>query len=301
MMMDAQAMAAFDRHQDAPRPLLEPARGSWPPLPLAQMDAQLLAGLLGVMTDIDDTLTRDGAIEPEALAALHALAQAGIPVVAITGRPLGWSLPFAQAWPVRAIVAENGAVAVLCEGGQPHTEFAQDAATRAANARRLQQVARRIVQEVPGAMLAQDSAGRVTDIAIDHSEFTHLPAEGVAAVVALMRSEGMNATVSSIHINGWFGDHTKYSAAQWMLRRLFGRELQPEIDRWAYVGDSTNDQLMFQHFPCSVGVANLLRFAAELRVWPGFITQAERGQGFAEFVQAVLAARPLQAGRVGGP
>ncbi len=312
-------MAALDRHQDEPQPqpgpeleqqrvhadaLVQtqkqtPAPGSWPPLPLAQMDARRLACLLGVMTDIDDTLTRDGAIEPAALAALHALAQAGLPVIAITGRPLGWSMPFAQTWPVRAIVAENGAVAVLREGDRLLTEFVQDAATRSANAVRLQQVARRIVQAVPGATLARDSAGRVTDIAIDHSEFTQLPAAAIAAVVALMRSEGMNATVSSIHINGWFGNHTKYSAAQWMVQRLFGRELQPEIDRWAYVGDSTNDQLMFQHFPCSVGVANLLRFAAELQVWPRFITRAERGEGFAEFVLALQAARSRRVDRAG--
>jgi hydroxymethylpyrimidine pyrophosphatase-like HAD family hydrolase len=180
---------------------------------------------------------------------------------------------------------------VLRQAGVLHTEFAQDAATRAANTQRLQRVAARILHEVPGAQQAQDSAGRVTDIAIDHSEFTQLPPAAIAQVVALMRSEGMNATVSSIHINGWFGRHTKYSAAQWMLQRLFGRALQPEIGRWLYVGDSTNDQLMFEHFPCSVGVANLMRFAAELRVWPAYITQAERGAGFAEVAQAVLAAR----------
>ena len=261
------------------------------PQPLAQWDIGARAALLGVMTDIDDTLTRDGAIEPAALAALLALNEAGLPVLAITGRPLGWSLPFAQAWPVRAIVAENGAVAVLRAGTSLRTEFAQDEATRAAQALRLQQVAQSIVLQVPGATLAQDSAGRVTDIAIDHSEYTHLPAAAVQQVVALMRGAGMTATVSSIHINGWFGSHTKYSAAQWMLQRLFGRDLLPEITRWVYVGDSTNDQLMFQHFPCSVGVANLMRFAAELQVWPAYITQGERGEGFAEVARAVLAAR----------
>ena len=107
-----------------------------------------------------------------------------------------------------------------------------------------------------------------------------------------MRAAGMNATVSSIHINGWFGTHTKWTAAQWMLRRLFERELQPELARWAYVGDSTNDQLMFEHFPLSVGVANLRRFADELTVWPAYLTQAERGEGFAEVARALLASRP---------
>ena len=250
------------------------------------------ATVVGVMTDIDDTLTRDGAIEAAALAALHALADAGLPVVAITGRPLGWSVPFATAWPVRALVAENGAVALLREGGRIVTEYVQDEATRRHNAARLRAVAVQVLRAVPGARLAQVSAGRVTDIAIDHSEFTQLPPAHIAAVVALMQAAGMNATVSSIHINGWFGSHTKWTAAQWMLQRLFGRELLPEIGRWVYVGDSTNDQPMFERFPLAVGVANLRRFAAQLQVWPRYITQGERGEGFAEVVRALLAARP---------
>ena len=155
----------------------------------------------------------------------------------------------------------------------------------------LREVAQWVLQQVPGATLARDSAGRVTDIAVDHSEFEQMSPERIAQVVDLMRSEGMNATVSSIHINGWFGEHTKWSAAQWMLQRLFGRAIDDEIGRWLYVGDSTNDQLMFQHFPLSVGVANLMHFADQLTAWPAFITQGERGIGFAEVAHALLAAR----------
>ncbi len=250
-----------------------------------------LQDLRGVMTDIDDTLTRDGQIEPAALSALHALQAAGLPVIAITGRPQGWSEPFAREWPLAALVAENGAVALLRQGAEVHTEYEQDALTRAHNAQRLQAAARRILREVPGALLARDSAGRVTDIAIDHSEFTHLPPEGIAAVVEVMRQEGMTATVSSIHINGWFGDHNKWTGAQWMLRRLFGRDLHAELAHWAYVGDSTNDQVMFERFPFSVGVANLRRFADELVHWPAWITRAERGEGFAELAGTLLDAR----------
>lgn len=292
-------MPAVDRYQSPPKRSQELRRQALPQ-PLEQAAAATWAAVIGVMTDIDDTLTRDGAIEPAALHALHALAAAGVPVVAITGRPLGWSVPFARAWPVRAIVAENGAVALVREGGVLHTEFAQDKATRAANAQRLQQVAQAIVQQVPRATLAQDSAGRVTDIAIDHSEFAQLSKAQIEAAAQVMRSAGLNATVSSIHVNGWFGEHNKWTAAQWMLRRLFGRVLDDEIGHWLYVGDSTNDQLMFQHFPLSVGVANLLHFADQLQVWPAYITSSERGQGFAEVATAVLAQVPHTA-RVGGP
>jgi hydroxymethylpyrimidine pyrophosphatase-like HAD family hydrolase len=106
-----------------------------------------------------------------------------------------------------------------------------------------------------------------------------------------MQAAGMHATVSSIHINGWFGDHNKLSGAQWMLRCLFGRDLQAEIGDWIYVGDSTNDQAMFGAFPLSVGVANVMRFADQLVTWPRYITQHERGAGFAEVAHALLAAR----------
>lgn len=263
-----------------------------PPRPLADCPADTLARLHGVLTDIDDTLTRAGAIEPAALAALEALQAAGLPVIAVTGRPLGWSRPFAQAWPVRAIVAENGAVALFRDAqGALQTEYVQDEPTRAHNTRRLAAVAQRVLAEVPGATLARDSAGRVTDIAVDHAEFAALDDARVAQVVALMRAEGMNATVSSIHVNGWFGTHDKRSGARWMVQRLLGRALDDERARWAYVGDSTNDQVMFAHFPCSVGVANLRDFAHQLTVWPAWITAGARGAGFAEFAAAVLAAR----------
>jgi len=57
----------------------------------------------GVFTDIDDTLTTNGVISEQALSALHKLQQAGITVIAITGRPVYWSAPFASEWPVDAI------------------------------------------------------------------------------------------------------------------------------------------------------------------------------------------------------
>jgi HAD superfamily hydrolase (TIGR01484 family) len=275
--------ASVDRHQGGVRAVR--------PRPLRELAPPRLAAVRGVLTDIDDTLTREGAIEQPALSALYALHAARIPVIAVTGRPLGWSVPFASAWPVAAIVAENGAVALIPSADKPGIEYAQDEATRARNAGRLREVAATVLREVPGATLSRDSPGRVTDIAIDHAEFAHLDAATIARVVAVMEREGMHATVSSIHVNGWYGEHSKLSGARWMLRRLFGRELDAEVGRWVYVGDSTNDQAMFGHFSLSVGVANLRRFAAQLHTWPAYLTEAERGAGFAEVAQALLAAR----------
>ncbi|MDO5087474.1 MAG: HAD-IIB family hydrolase [Comamonadaceae bacterium] len=275
--------------------------------PLDQLAQGAWRHITGVFTDIDDTLTTDGAITADALNAIARLRAAGLPVIAITGRPAGWSEPFALRWPVNAIVAENGAVALIGPGARTFNEkaaqgtpdrpkqlsklYQQDAATRAANHARLQAVAARVLREVPGATLAQDSAGRETDIAIDHSEFTQLPPERIEQAAALMRAEGLNATISSIHINGWIGAHDKLSGAHWIVRELLGRDLAAEMDRWVYVGDSTNDQRMFQHFAHSVGVANIARFVPQLAHLPRYVARGERGAGFAEVAQAVLAAR----------
>ena len=274
--------------------------------PLDQWPHDARPRVTGVLTDIDDTLTTDGAITPDALDAIAALQSAGLHVIPITGRPVGWSEPFAAAWPVDAIVAENGAVALLRSGrdadpiglqrntGQREQllkRYQQDEATRTANFARMQQVLTQIEHQVPGAHRATDSSGRECDIAIDHSEFTQMPQEHIDQCVALMQAAGMNATVSSIHINGWYGTHNKLEGARWIVRELFGRDLDAEIDQWVYVGDSTNDQLMFERFPHSVGVANIARFVPQLQHLPRYVTEGERGAGFAEVARAILAGR----------
>lgn len=259
----------------------------------ARCEPRRLREVQGVLTDIDDTLSTEGAIPLGVVAALAALREAGLPVIAVTGRPLGWSRPIADEIPLTAVVAENGAVGLFRDAGGLQVEYVDAEATRDAHAIRLRAVAARIVAEVPGAVLARDSAGRVTDIAIDHAEFAQLDPARISQVAALMRSEGMNATVSSIHINGWFGPHDKLSGAGWIVRRLLGRALDAERERWLYVGDSSNDELMFASFPLSVGVANLVDFADRLQQWPAYITRHERGRGFVEVAEALLAARAV--------
>ena len=102
---------------------------------------------IGVFTDIDDTLTTEGAITHDALQALADLKAAGLCVVPITGRPVGWSEPFVQSWPVDAIVAENGAVGLLHTPGSGLRKiYQQDADTRARHFARMQEVAQRVLR-----------------------------------------------------------------------------------------------------------------------------------------------------------
>ena len=272
-------------------------------LPLKEWPLATRQQIIGVFTDIDDTLTTDGTITPDALQALHDLKAAGYAVIAITGRPVGWSEPFARDWPVDAIVAENGSIALFAGQnlrtngtlrpsilrGVLSKSYQSGATTRQRNYAHLQAVLARVEREVQGAVRSTDSAGRETDIAIDHSEFTHLPPAKITQVVHIMQSEGLQATISSIHINGWIGAHNKLQGAHWIVQQLLNRDLSKEMNRWAYVGDSTNDQLMFEAFESSIGVANIERFLPELSHLPRYIATQERGAGFAE-VAACLAA-----------
>jgi hypothetical protein len=274
--------------------------------PLADWPRESRRHLVGVFTDIDDTLTTRGAITPDALQALADLKAAGLTVIAITGRPIGWCEPFMAGtkgprWPVDAMVAENGAVAFVLDKNSPQPPsngreqlskmYQQDAATREANSLRMQKVAARVMFEVPGVFLSRDSVGRETDLAFDYNEFTRHTPETVQKVLDALQRAGMQTTTSSIHIHGCFGDFNKWQGACWIVRELLQRDLAQELDRWAFVGDSGNDQAMFEHFTHSVGVANIARYAPQMQHLPRYVASSERGAGFAEVAQAILEAR----------
>jgi hypothetical protein len=256
--------------------------------------------LVGVFTDIDDTLTTLGSITADARQALSDLKAAGLIVIPITGRPIGWceSLVAGTApWPVDAMVAENGGVAfvrkndpqALLDERKPLSKlYQQDAGIRAHNQTRMKQIAARVMAEVPGVTLSRDGGGRETDLAFDYNEFARLSPETVQRVVAMLRHAGMHTTVSSIHIHGCFCDFTKWTGARWIVRELFGRDLAQELDQWVFVGDSGNDQAMFEHFTHSVGVANISHCAAQMQHLPRYITPSERGAGFAEVARSIL-------------
>ena len=104
-----------------------------------------------------------------------------------------------------------------------------------------------------------------------------------------MQAHGLNASVSSIHINGWIGAHHKATGARWAVETALDVPFDPA--QWLFVGDSTNDQSMFDLVPMSVAVANIARFVPQLRVLPAFVTPSARGAGFAEAVQRLLDAK----------
>ena len=254
--------------------------------PLAQLDARAIDSLL---FDIDETLTTAGKLTALAYAALEKLHAAGKRVVAVTGRPAGWCDHIARMWPVDAVVGENGAFYFCLAEGKLHKRFADDEKTRAAKRGRLDAIAKTILGQVPGCAVASDQPYRETDLAIDYCEdVPPLPLEAAERIAALMRGAGLTARVSSIHVNGWFGDYDKLAMTRRLFKERFGVDLERTNRSVAYVGDSPNDAPMFAFFVNSIGVANVARFADRMSDKPKFVSQASSGAGFAELVAHLL-------------
>ncbi|MGE4242196.1 HAD family hydrolase [Ramlibacter sp.] len=262
--------------------------------PLADMPREVAAAIHTVFSDIDDTLTTEGRLTVEAYGALQALKDAGVRVVLVTGRPAGWCDHIARMWPVDAVIGENGAFYLWydAEARRLKSRHVADEPTRAVNAEKLADVKARILREVPGCAAASDQFCRLYDIAIDFCEdVPPLPAADIQRIVALMEEAGMTAKVSSIHVNGWFGEYDKLSMAHLYLRERCGMELEAQKDRVTFAGDSPNDAPMFAYVPNAVGVANVRKFNLPADQSPAWVTPSEGGAGFAELARAILAAR----------
>ena len=255
--------------------------------PLAELR---VAGTRALLFDIDETLTTDGKLTAGAYSSLERWHSTGKRAVAVTGRPAGWCDHIARMWPVDAVVGENGAFYFRYHDGRLHKVYWDPADARERNRARLAAIAARIVAAVPGCALSADQPYRETDLAIDYCEdVPTLPLAQAERIAALMHEAGLHAKVSSIHVNGWFGNYDKLA----MTRQLFASEFSLNLDRErhavVYVGDSPNDAPMFDFFPRAVGVANIRRFAALIATPPKYVSQASSGAGFAEVVAHLIA------------
>jgi len=249
---------------------------------LAELDARAVRA---VLIDIDETLTTGGRLTADAYAALERLHASGRIVVPVTGRPAGWCDHIARMWPVDAVVGENGAFYFFYADGKLRKRFIDDAAAREQKRAKLEAITKRILAAVPGSALAADQPYRETDLAIDYCEdVPPLPLADAERIAALMREAGLQAKISSIHVNGWFGGYDKLSTSKILFDERFEIDLDPSNREIVFVGDSPNDAPMFEYFQNSVGVANVRRFEGRLAAAPKYVTQAAAGAGFVEVV-----------------
>jgi HAD superfamily hydrolase (TIGR01484 family) len=244
-----------------------------------------------VLTDVDDTLTWQGALPPETLIALQKLKQHNIKVVAVTGACAGWCDHIAQLWPVDAVLGENGAFLLEKKSGGLTLTTAQPLVLVRKKQAELKTQIEELLTDYPDLDLTLDQSYRLCEVAIDigQNRAPVLP-EIVESVLARIHALGAHATASSIHINAWYGEHSKQLSS---LRFLDDQGLSFDdiLKMSCYVGDSLNDQQMFETLPLSVGVANIEHYWQQLEYRPSKVMTKPGGFGFAEFVDKLIAVK----------
>ena len=261
---------------------------------ISEMTGSEAGGIRYVLMDIDDTLTRHGKLPAVSYTALWKLREAGIKVIPVTGRPAGWCDLIARQWPVDAVIGENGALVFWEEpsaGRLPvlKTEFHPNAVKN--DHPLLIKIQERAYKEFPELRPAKDQFARLFDIAIDFAEEDPvLPLSTAERVREIAEEEGAIAKVSSIHVNIWMGNYTKLSMAERFLTGHFGWEAGIGDYEVIFIGDSPNDEPMFERFPLASGVANVKLYANLIKKFPAFIASKECGEGFAEIIEHLLKA-----------
>lgn len=258
-------------------------------IPLSNVSDSTFAAVQGIAFDVDETITREGIFQPEALQALYDANHAGLNLVALTGRPLGWADVLAQLLPIQLAVGENGAGWAFRSSAGLQRGYIHSDEERAAQRRRLDACVTLVQNRFPHIRLSADQIARRCDVAFSIGEVKPLPRGDIDGLISLIATQGFRTTESSIHVHALAGDWDKAKGllAAWEAYR--STPLVPE--EWVFVGDSGNDEAAFAYFPLSTGVANVRQHAERLTRLPKFVTHASHGRGFAELVGRVLGAR----------
>lgn len=248
------------------------------------------SGVKFLFTDIDDTLTDHGQLGPESYSALWSLKRKGLRIIPITGRPAGWCEMIARFWPVDGVIGENGGFYFRYIDRRMKRHFYFDADTQKKNREKLNLLEKKIITEVPRSAVASDQFSRLMDLAIDFSEDVHpsLSKDEIKKIVMLFEQAGAHAKVSSIHVNGWFGDYDKLSMCKIFLKNEFQIDLIKDNKICAFVGDSPNDEPMFGFFENSFAVANIKNFITEIKSQPKYVATREGGLGFVDIAKLFL-------------
>ncbi|MCF2139811.1 MAG: HAD-IIB family hydrolase [Candidatus Lokiarchaeota archaeon] len=265
-------------------------------IPFSEIPSSTCRQISVVFCDIDDTLTFHGKLLAETYKALWRLKKEGIYVVPITGRCAGWVDQIARLWPVKGVVGENGALyAYLDDSVNPsklRMIFYQSKQEIEENRHKFEKIKEEIFNQISTLALASDQPYRLFDMAVDFCEDVPPHSkEQINQIEKIFHKFGATTKVSSIHVNGWFGDFNKLKMTQRLSRELLKLDLTINLHKALFIGDSPNDQPMFEFFPNSVGVANIRRFQEDMKYLPKYITNQEAGKGFSEMVDLLIQKR----------
>jgi len=246
--------------------------------PLSEAPASQLRSIRLVATDIDGTMTRNGRLPPEVLAALESLHAAGVEVLPVTGRSAGEALGLARYLPtVKGALAENGAVRVVPDA--PHRLLFGEA-----DRPRLLAVARAIAEPTDALEPAPCAHFRLADVAFERAG---RPQGLLQRLQVRALENGVHLSWSSVHVHLSLHPPDKGAGLMAWLREA---GIPPEAV--ATIGDAPNDAGFWTagRFGLPVGTSDVAAQAAVLPALPEWGV-GHAADGWLELAQALLAAR----------
>lgn len=240
-----------------------------------------------IVSDVDDTITSDGALIPDALEALYQIRENGLKTILVTGGSAGWADGYIRQWPVEAVIAESGAVLLYKDKTgsvtyrtNPLIENDPDFPKKRAA----------LLSQSADYVFSSDQYARLFDVAYERKALSE---EKEKRLFEIIESLGAHALVSSIHVNVLFSPISKKKGIDAFFPILkdvlnFDGSIKDFYLSSLALGDSLNDEAMFEAFYLSVGNKRVADSYDTFSHRPTYVTGLYGGKSFSSVINDLL-------------
>ncbi len=222
-----------------------------------------------VFSDFDGTLTHGSSLGSLFFEIISVINEKQSSLVIVTGRSLSWAHFLLTHTEIQTVISEGGGMISFKHDDERIEDICL---VTEAELTDLQASISEFHVKFPHVPLSIDSFGRKTDRAIELYELSDLK----KTIQEFFDSNKINHSCSSVHLNFWKGNISKYNAVKYFMDNFISGVTEKEC---IYFGDSLNDESMFQFFQNSVGVSNIHHVLKDLKFAPSIILNGPKNIG----------------------
>lgn len=223
-----------------------------------------------IFSDFDGTLTINGKLGAVFFDLLELIEKNNSELVIVSGRSLSWGHFLLTHFPLKRAIMEGGGV-ILSKTVDGY--ITEECLVSDSDLEKLQRTTIALQEEVPQTIMSVDSFGRKTDRAI---EFPQMKPADVDKAQNYLKKHRANYSRSNVHVNYWYGDISKNFAIDYFLENYAPHIKKEET---IFYGDSLNDESVFEGFPNTVGVSNIISVLDQLNHRPKIVLEGKENAG----------------------
>jgi HAD superfamily hydrolase (TIGR01484 family) len=237
-----------------------------------------------IFSDFDGTLTMGENFHPSFFDIINLLQKEKLPLIIVSGRSLSWGHFLLTHFPINVVIMEGGGVIAYHDlndfdhhDKHGHKgEIVEKVLISEEEIIKLKNITEEVLQKFEGKIrITPDSFGRKTDRAIDLKLFEN-NSDLYKEVTNFFDQHQVNYSCSSVHLNFWCGEISKFNAISYFLENI---TTGVDLDDCYYFGDAPNDESVFQFFKNSIGVSNIGPYLKDIKYPPVICLQGEENEG----------------------